>query len=255
MDGSPPSSPPEAHHPGQIDLLYLYDRVTDTLTLVSHKPGSAEESGGFTSSTMSLSADGRFLTYACTACELVPGYFRDPNGVTFTDVYLYDRTTGTNTLVSHVPGSASTGGDHGSTFSRISADGRFIVFMSEATNLVPGQIDTPFPLSYDLFAFNRMTGAVTLASRTAASAVTAAGITRPGLGLSADGRFIAFHSSATNLVPGQVDTNDGTDLFLHDRVSGATVLVSHAASSPVTAGNGPSDFPFSPFPCRIPRSR
>ncbi len=78
------STPPRRH---RIDLLYLYDRVTDTLTLVSHKPGSAKESGGFTSSTMSLSADGRFLTYACTACELVPGYFRDPNGITFTDVF------------------------------------------------------------------------------------------------------------------------------------------------------------------------
>ncbi len=214
--------------------------MTDTLTLVNHKPGSAEQSGGAMFFGMSISADGRFLSYACGGCNLVPGY--SSSGDSSLDVFLYDRVAGTNTLVSHVPGSTATGGDQGSTYSRISADGRFIVFMSEATNLVPGQIDTSSP-TLDVFVFNRVTGAVTLASRAAASAVTAAGISRPGLGVSADGRFIAFHSSATNLVPGQADTDDRTDLFLHDRVSGATVLVSHAASSPVTAGNGPTSLP------------
>jgi len=212
-----------------VSRLYLYDRVADTLTLVSHKPGSATEPDGYIYS-MSISADGRFLSYACSRCELVPGYFSTDGDA---DVFLYDRTTGTHTLVSHVPGSAAIGGDHPSTQSKISADGRFIVFLSEAGNLVPGQTDTSSS-SPDLFVFDRTTGAVALVSRTAAAATTAAGDIAATFGLSADGRFIAFLSRATDHVPGQVDTNGGFDLFLRDRLAGTTALVSHKASSPVT---------------------
>ncbi len=209
----------------QIERLYLYNRVADTLTLVNHKPGLATAPEGFLSFGMSISADGRFLAYGCTACGLVPGHSAIQNGVPAVDVFLYDRTTGTNTLVSHVPGSTATGGNGPSQYAKISADGRFVVFSSEAGNLVPGQNDTSHP-SPDLFVFDRTTGAVALVTRTAASATTAIGSTVQAFGLNADGRFIAFVSG-------------GTGLFLYDRVARTTVLVNHAVSLPATLGNGP----------------
>jgi hypothetical protein len=55
--------------------------------------------------------------------------------------------------------------------------------------------------------------------------------------VSADGRWIVFVSAAPHLVAGQVDTNGATDVFLHDRVSGTTTLVSHVPGAPTTTGN------------------
>src|SRR6185295_10575576 len=55
--------------------------------------------------------------------------------------------------------------------------------------------------------------------------------------VSADARYVVFTSDADNLVPGVTDTNLSTDLFFHDRLAGTTVLVSHAAGEPLTAGN------------------
>ena len=59
--------------------------------------------------------------------------------------------------------------------------------------------------------------------------------------LSADGRYLAFLSRATDLVTGQTDTNGGPDVFLFDRMAGTVTLVSHAAGAPATAGSGASD--------------
>src|SRR5436309_5037603 len=58
--------------------------------------------------------------------------------------------------------------------------------------------------------------------------------------VSADGRFIGFTSQATNIVPGQTDTNGARDVFLYDRLTGTTVLVTHTSNSTITAGNGDS---------------
>src|SRR5438270_5284605 len=52
---------------------------------------------------------------------------------------------------------------------------------------------------------------------------------------SADGRYTVFLSTAANLITGQVDGNNGTDVFLYDRVNQGITLVSHTVGSPVTA--------------------
>src|SRR3982750_1294861 len=58
------------------------------------------------------------------------------------------------------------------------------------------------------------------------------------LGISADGRYVVFASLGTRLAPGQRDTNKATDVFLYDRVTGASTLVSHASGDPATAADG-----------------
>ena len=222
--------------------LQLYDKVTDTAILVNHKPGAPAELAPGYPAELAISADGRYLAYSCNSCStLVPGQ-QSGNPGTQIDLFLYDRVTRINTLVSHTSFSPVTGGNRVSWSPVISADGRFVAFQSEATNLVAGQSD--FPSSQDIFVFDRTTGGIALVSRSASSAAMTGNQPSRSPVISADGRFIAFLSHATDIVPGQADTNSTVDVFLWDRITGTTELVSHLSSSPTTAGNVGSNLTF-----------
>ncbi|MEO6196239.1 MAG: hypothetical protein ABIS20_24725 [Thermoanaerobaculia bacterium] len=220
-----------------LGRLKVYVRETDTLILANHAPGSPGRPDGAPRGRPALSADGRYLAYQCDGCRLVPGQ-QSGGSDQQADIFLYDRVTGTNALVSHASGSPATTGDGDSGGAWISADGRFVVFSSVATNLAAGQ--TGPAGAVNVFVFDRAAGDVTLVSHAAGSATAATGSSYT-TALSADGRWIVFRSAATDLVPGQTDANGILDVFLYDRVSGATALVSHASSSPVTAGSGDLD--------------
>jgi Tol biopolymer transport system component len=102
----------------------------------------------------------------------------------------------------------------------VSADGRYVVFGSDSSNLSPGDTATR-----DVFVHDRVTGATELAS--AASDGTRGNGPSFFSAISGDGRYVVFQSDASNLVTG--DTNDATDIFLHDRSTGATTRVSVAS--------------------------
>src|SRR5207237_167695 len=103
----------------------------------------------------------------------------------------------------------------------LSADGRFVAFTSRSTNLVPGDTNG----SPDVFVHDRQTG---ITERVSVASDGMQGNREAGFlgppALSADGRFVAFISEASNLVPG--DTNGTPDVFVHDRQTGATQRVS-----------------------------
>src|SRR5262249_55931905 len=111
------------------------------LTLVSHVSGSATQSSGLVNGTPSVSDDGRFVAYSYgpglsgTSVRLVAGQ----NTSAAFDVYLYDRLSNTNALVSHVPGAPAVGGDDSSTAPVLSFDGSTVAFVSLASNLAAGQ--------------------------------------------------------------------------------------------------------------------
>ncbi|HKV12389.1 MAG TPA: hypothetical protein VJ725_29870 [Thermoanaerobaculia bacterium] len=215
--------------------LQLYEKATNTAILVNHKPGAPAELVPGDPGQLALSADGRNLAYSCNGCRaLVPGYQSGNPANLGNDLFLYDRVTDTHTLVSHASGSPLTGGNQPSYDPVISADGRFVAFASSATNLVAGQ--SGLPDSQNIFLFDRTTGGITLVSHSASSAARTGNQLSLAPVISADGRFIAFRSAATDLVPGQADANEGIDVFLWDRIAGTTSLVSHASSSPTTAG-------------------
>jgi archaellum component FlaF (FlaF/FlaG flagellin family) len=158
-----------------------------------------------------LSANGLYVAYESSATNLVPG---DVNGLK--DIFVRDLQSGTTELVS-----LATGGAQGNGFSdypSISADGRYVAFESTASNLAPGDTNT-LP---DLFVRDRQNGTTELVS------VDSGGVqgnnVSEGPAISADGRYVAFQSDATNLVPG--DTNSVTDVFLRDRQAGTTERVS-----------------------------
>lgn len=207
---------------GNSHEFFLYDQLADTFLLVNPHPGLPGQSVG-RPDAFSLSADGRYLAYACNGCQVVPGL-----GSLHNYVFLYDRITRTHTLVSHASGSPNTGADDDSQNPKISADGRFVLFESRASNLVASQTGAQVE---NVFLFDRTTGAVSLISHATASATAGGDAGSTASAISADGRWVLFSSSATNLVPGQTGPERPYALFLHDRASGQTTLVNHAVSS------------------------
>src|SRR5262249_31408795 len=121
--------------------------------------------------------------------------------------------------------------------SSLSADGRFTVFTSPAANLIAGQIDPNN--ADDVFLFDHAANTTTLVSRAAGSAATAANAASFSPVISADGRYVTYESQATALVPGYTGGggNPRTDVFLFDRVSGQTTLVSHTAGASAAGGD------------------
>lgn len=209
------------------------------VSLMSHIPASPVTAGsGRDGSPIASSADGAYLLFFSDATNLVSGQSgpRNPN------LFLFERMTGAVTLVSHAAGSGNTTADGASISGAISADGAWVAFISTANNLVPGQNDTNATASSgdlqtprDAFLFERATGAVTLVSRAAGTTTTTGDRFSDSVSISSNGALVAFRSAATNLVPGQDDTNESTDAFLFERVTGSTTLVSHAAGGSLTA--------------------
>jgi Tol biopolymer transport system component len=223
-------------HNQSIDV-FLFDRVTGETMLVSQSSGPDSTTGNDDSWAPSMSADGRFVAFTSTASDLIPGQ-AGTGGLE--NVYLWDRINRTTELVSHESGSRVGNPDGPSSAPRVSADGRFVTYQSEATDLVDGVVDRNF--SPDVFVYNRRTSENVLVSRSASSPGETAISDSIDPTISADGRFIAFRSGSTNLMPGQIDSDaiDHWDFFLWDRTTGRNVLVSHAAGNPLRTGNGQS---------------
>ncbi|MBM7788417.1 TolB-like translocation protein [Tenggerimyces flavus] len=113
--------------------------------------------------------------------------------------------------------SAGAQGNDDSGNPAISGSGRYVAFQSGATNLVPGDNGAGF----DVFVWDRVAGTTSLASVALGGGYANGGSSEPNL--SADGRYVTFSSSASDLVAG--DTNGQSDVFVRDLVAGTTVLV------------------------------
>ncbi|GGV16783.1 hypothetical protein GCM10010495_33950 [Kitasatospora herbaricolor] len=155
----------------------------------------------------SLSADGRFAVFSSEADNLVPG---DTNG--FYDVFVRDLRNGRTERVS-----VGTGGVQGNAFSSsgvASADGRYIAFASSSDNLVPGDTNG----AEDIFVRDRQTGRTERLTTGDPAQQQPGGSDMPSI--SWDGRYVAFASGRSDLVPG--DTNNAADIFVVDRWTGTT---------------------------------
>jgi Tol biopolymer transport system component len=159
-----------------------------------------------------VSADGRYVAFSSVAINLVAG---DTNGVE--DVFVRDRLTGTTGRVS--VGTAGAESDGPSFAPSLSADGRYVAFLSVATNLVAGDAGN----IRDAFVYDRQTG-ITERVSVGTGGGPAANSNAEQPAISADGRYVAFDSLATNLVAD--DTNATRDVFVHDRQTDATTRVS-----------------------------
>jgi Tol biopolymer transport system component len=201
--------------------VFVLDRQSGHMTRVSVASDGTEGNGW--SHRASISADGRYVAFESFASNLVPG---DTNGRD--DVFVHDRQTGQTTRVSVA--SDGTQGNGVSATPSISADGRFVVFNSTASNLVAGDTNG----TNDVFVHDRQTGQTSLVSVASDGMQGNAGSFAPAI--SGDGRYVVFHSLASNLVPD--DTNGMRDVFFHDRQTGQTSRASVASDG--TEGNGSS---------------
>jgi Tol biopolymer transport system component len=193
---------------------YVHDLVTGETSRVS--VSSQGQQGNDGSFEPRLSPDGRFVTFGSDATNLVPG----PDTNDELDVFLHDRLTGQTIKIS-----VSSSGQEGNGVSvggPISNGGRFVAFFSEATNLVPNDTNG----FADIFIRDVHTGKTKLISLSSSGEQ---GNDEVGsFDMSANGRFLAYRSFASNLVPG--DGNGVPDIFLTDRETGQTVRASVSAT-------------------------
>ena len=141
------------------------------------------------------------------------------------DIFVHNMTTGKTVLVSR----SSTGeqGKSDSFFPFISANGQFVLFSSNASNLVAGDTND----QTDAFVRDLSAETTTIVS-VSSSGVLGDQYSCCSKGISDDGRYVAFRSFADNLVDG--DTNGVLDVFLHDLLTGVTTRVSVSSTSPST---------------------
>jgi hypothetical protein len=192
----------------------------------------------------SISADGRYVTYESPSTDLI-------NGLTVTvamNIYVRDRLTNKTSLVS-INMSGTNGGNDSSNDPIISANGNTVVFLSSATDLTANNNPTNNPENKNnVFAWSRATNTLTLVS------VNYEG-TGPGndpdtqefgtaanISVSADGRYVAFQSAATDLVPNIPNINDYTNVYVRDLLTNTTILVSRDVAG-TDCGDGPSNNP------------
>ncbi len=205
--------------------VFIHDRLSGTTERVSVDSSGAEGDAG--SSHPSISDDGRYVAFFSNASNLAAG---DTNGAD--DVFVHDRQSGMTERVSVDSNGAQ--GNTNSDVPSISADGRCVAFESFASNLVAGDTNG----CPDIFVHDRQNGTT---ERVSIDSNGAQGNNDSNWvpSISADGRYVAFQSYATNLVVG--DTNNTYDVFVRDRQSGTTERVSIDSSG--VQGHGDSFIP------------
>jgi len=201
--------------------VFLRDNETGVVRLVSKSTSGIQ--GNSTSNSPAISADGRYVAFYSDATNLISG---DTNGAT--DVFVRDVQAGTTTRVSISSSGSQASGV--STECSISADGRYVAFVSYATNLVTGDTNG----ARDVFVRDVQAGTTTRVAVSTSGTQADSASYFPSI--SADGRYVAFASIATNLVSG--DTNGYQDVYVRDRNTNVTTRVS--VTSGGLQGNGPS---------------
>lgn len=195
-----------------VDDIFVKDLASGMTTRVSTDSADGQADGP--SGTSTISGVGRHVAFWSEATNLTAS---DTNGLS--DIFVKDRDSGTTSLVSTDAGGDP--GDGASDMPSISDDGRYVAFRSAAANLVPGDTNS----ALDVFVKDTATGETKIVSADASAVPGDADScdTYPP-SISADGRYVAFESAASNLVTG--DANGVRDIFVKDTQTGAIARVS-----------------------------
>jgi Domain of unknown function DUF11/WD40-like Beta Propeller Repeat len=200
--------------------VFVFDRLTGITKRVNVSSSGNQSAFNYGNcvncSSVSLSADGRFAVFNSDANNLVSG---DTNNES--DIFVHDSALQQTTRVN--VSSNGTQATKGSLYAgaRISADGRYVAFVSPDDNLVNGDTNS----NVDVFVrdlLTKQTTRVSVGSNDVQANLGFHGQHSPDI--SADGRFVVFVSDSSNLVSG--DTNDTDDIFVHDRQSKETIRIS-----------------------------
>jgi Tol biopolymer transport system component len=199
-----------AQSPPKINV-FLRDRTNGTTILASiNLAGTGGGNGD--SIPIELSTNGQYALFESSASDLVPG---DTNNVT--DVFVRDLVNGTNILVSIGMNGSFANGVSGE--SAMTPDGRYVAFASTASNFVPNDTNG----IQDIFVRDLQTGVTTLASPGAVTSTSSLPSRSVSPLITPDGRYVAFLSTATNLVPGVITVGE---VYVRDLTGGVTFLAS-----------------------------
>lgn len=193
--------------------IFLRNRTNGTVTLVSANANGTSGGNGH-SPYATVTPDGRYVVFQSDANDLAPNDLNQAG-----DVFVRDMTAGTTLLVSvNRQGIGSANGDSSSP--NITPDGRYVAFVSTASNLVDGDTNG-IP---DVFIRDLQTGATTLVSAGARIGYGGLASSSDSPLMTPDGRFVAFTSSASNLVAGSETVYQ--EIYVRDLVLGQTIWVS-----------------------------
>jgi Tol biopolymer transport system component len=204
---------------GAGEDVYVVTLPAGTVARASVTSAGAQLSNG-DSALPSVSGDGRWVAFASTAA-LVAAPGAHPTRP-FRQIYLRDLRADRTLRATRAANGGATNGD--SSVPSMSADGRYVVFASDASNL----LDDDQNQTTDIFLYDRETDALSWVSRGADGASANGKSLNPAI--SADGRFVAFQSDASNLVCARrcavADINLLWDVFVFDRTTGQIVRMS-----------------------------
>jgi Tol biopolymer transport system component len=208
-----------------FEQVWVYDNLAGTTTPVSLAPDNTAYGNGH-STDPRISGDGRHVVFLSSATNLTDGFHENNTpGADAPDVFVRNLDTNTTVLVSHAADSTTAGSNAENEDASISADGRFVVYQSEATNLVSGISDTND--AGDVFFFDATSGQTKLLSINAAgnaagnqASVDLVGSSHVPLAISDSGQFVAFTSAANDLVAS--DDNVPPELFVRDTQANTT---------------------------------
>jgi Tol biopolymer transport system component len=207
-----------------IAALVPMVRATPAQLISARNPAVPLPAGGNDNSFVPrLSSDGRYVVFVSAANDLTP----NTNGQYCLNVYLRDRSLNATYLISS--STNGRGGNADSVLGQVSANGRYVVFQSDASDLVAGDTNS----ATDIFLRDTYTGTTRLISVAANGGFANGASTDPVM--TPDGTCVAFISAATNLVAG--DTNGIPDVFVRDLITQTTWLMSVNARPPVSNTN------------------
>lgn len=211
--------------------IYLYDRKRTAMELIS-RAGAQGEKGNQDSMGPAMSSDGRYIAFATMASNLGDG-----DEDTLSDIHVYDRNTGLIELISRAGAAAGIKGNDDSYSPAISADGRYVAFISKASNFVNGSPAN----SSGIYVFDRHTGSIKLIGLVAAGkSDTEEDKNLSGPSISADGRYVSYSSRYSGL--NSEDPESVAHVFVYDLQKETAELVSQAVSGELIA-NGDSVAP------------
>lgn len=216
--------------------VFVFDADSGSQTLISYAIQGfdvlSNVPANAASTAKALSRDGRWVLFASAATNLL-AFQNDSNAAV--DVFLRDAVGGGISLVSHASSGTNVAGNAAATPTAVSADGRYVLYESNATNLVAGITDGN--AGSDVFLFDRDNNVSILVSK-ANAATTTGNDTSRATALSPDGRYVLYQSRATNLIAGFVNLNaGGDDVYLYDRTTATSRLVSREFGSTVRGAN------------------
>ena len=202
--------------------LCCFHLTAGTVNLSSQRAAGAAPAGASGDSAAPiLSGDGRYVLFASVAADVVSNGIASTGPFSSFNVYMRDRVTGQTTLVSvNASNTAPANGD--STPIAFSADNRYVLFESLASDLVAGDTNN----AADIFVRDLTLGSTRLVSANV-NGVAGNGASRSST-MTPDGRYVAFVSKASDLVVG--DTNNMDDVFVRDLQLGTTVRASIGAT-------------------------